>query len=94
MQDFADKRGIELQKVPPYHPSSNPVENFMRPLGKAFKVGYQNKEPESQTLKSVLDTYRQTPHPQTNLPPASVLFRDGMKTSFPRKPISEEELLN
>ena len=57
----------------------------MRPLGKAMKIGYQNKESESETLKSALDTYRQTPHPQTHLPPASVLFRDGMKTSFPRR---------
>ena len=93
MQDFANKRDIELQKVPPYHPSSNPVENFMRPLGKAMKVGFQNKEPESKTLKSVLDTYRQTPHPQTKLPPASILFRDGMKTSFPRKTVLEEDIL-
>ena len=76
MHDFAAKRNIELQKVPPYHPSSNPVENFMRPLGKAMKIGYQNNESESKTLKSAIDTYRQTPHPQTHLPPASMLFRE------------------
>lgn len=59
-----------------------------------MKIGYQNKESESETLKSALDTYRQTPHPQTHLPPASVLFRDGMKTSFPRKTISQKEIQN
>ena len=36
-----------------------------------------------------LRTYRQTPHPATDIPPANMLFRDGFKTHFPKKSSSE-----
>ena len=85
MAGFANGRGIEIQTAPPNHPSSNPVENFMRPLGKAMKIGYQNKELDSKTLQHALRSYRSTPHPQTGIPPASAMFRDGMKTNLPRQ---------
>ncbi len=41
MQKFAASRSIELRHTPPLHPSSNPLETFMRPLGKAMKIGHQ-----------------------------------------------------
>ena len=38
MTDFAKENGVTLQKTPPFYPSANPVETFMRPLGKAMKI--------------------------------------------------------
>ena len=64
----------------------------MKPLGKAMKIGYANKIGESETLRHALDTYRQTPHPATGIPPASILFRDGTKTCFPRRTFTEKEV--
>ena len=43
METFADQRGVSLQKIPPLHPSSNPAEAFMRPLGKAMKIAHESK---------------------------------------------------
>ena len=94
MQEFADQRDIQMETVPPYHPSSNPVETFMRPLGKSLKIGNINKESEQVTLQKLLDSYRQTPHPATGISPASMMFRDGMKLGFPRKTVNEEDVMN
>ena len=92
MKDFADKHNMNLQLNPPYHPSSNPVESFMRPIGKAMKIGQQLKRNETETLDEVLDHYRQTPHPVTKVSPAAMLFRDGMKTKFPRQKASLKQI--
>ena len=94
MSRFATQRGIEIQTAPPHHPSSNPVENFMRPLGKAMKIGFQNKGAETKTLQDAISSYRNTPHPQTGIPPASMFFRDGMRTNFPTKPVSNEQIMD
>lgn len=90
MQTFADRRSINLQKTPPLHPSSNPVETFMKPLGKAMKIGHKNKTPENQIISNLLENYRDTPHPSTGLPPNAMLFRDQPQTQFPRRKISDD----
>ena len=82
MQKFAASRSIELRHTPPLHSSSNPVETFMRPLGKA----------DNKTLKRTMNNYRQTPHPATGIPPAAMLFRDGQHLEFPRRCATEEEV--
>ena len=92
MKEFANSRDIQLETSAPYHPSSNPAETFMKTLGKATKIGFRNKEREADTIQSALKTYRQTPHPATNIPPASMLFRDGVRSGFPRAAFSEEEI--
>ena len=92
MKDFAEDRDIELQFNTPHHPSSNPVENFMRPLGKAMKIGRQQGHNEEKTLQATLSSYRQTPHPSTNISPAAFLFRDGMKTDMPRISASDNDI--
>ena len=58
-----------------------------------MKIGFQNKETEKKTLQEAISSYRNTPHPQTGIPPASMLFRDGMQTNFPRKPVSKEQIM-
>ena len=92
MEVFTKNRDIEHQTTAPYHPSSNPAENFMRPLGKAMKIGYNMGEKEATTLKDMLKAYQQTPHPSTGIAPAAMLFRDGLKASFPRQSVSDQDV--
>ena len=42
METFAKTRDIEFQKIPPLHPSINPVEIFMKPLEKTMKTTKQS----------------------------------------------------
>ena len=92
MTAFAGKRGIKLEKTPPYHPSANPVESFMRPLGKAMKIAHHSSIPEKEALNTLLGNYRDTPHPATGLPPSAMIFRDAVNTSFPRQPVSDDAI--
>ena len=55
MTKFGNENDIELQKTPPLHPSSNPAETLMRPLGKAMKIAHINKYPEKDNLGQLLD---------------------------------------
>ena len=64
----------------------------MRPLGKGMKVGRKEGIPEKETLRDVLRSYRQTPHPATGLPPASMLFRDGYRGDFPRQDVTDADI--
>lgn len=92
MSQFAAKRNIELQKIPPLHPSANPAECFMRPLGKAMKIAHYNKAPESEALQKLLTNYRDTPHPATGVSPSAMMFRDGQSSQFPRKTATNIEI--
>ena len=89
MDRFASQRGVTLQKIPPLHPSSNPAETFMRPLGKAMKIAHESNSGEKEALRSLLSNYRNTPHTTTGISPSSMLFRDGERSIFPRVKVSE-----
>ena len=84
MDNFAEKRGIHLQKIPPLHPQSNPAETFMRPLGKTMKIAHSTGMREDEALRMLLKNYRDTPHSSTGISPSSMLFRDGERSVFPR----------
>ena len=92
MKKFAEKHDMELQLNTPYHPSSNPVETFMRSLGKSMKIGKEIGRSETDSLKECIEGYRQTPHIQTKIAPAAMLFRDGMKSKFPRTRVSSQKI--
>ena len=92
MHHFAANKSIKLQMAPPLHPSSNPVETFMRPLGKAMKIAHQTGSPEREALESALNSYRHTPHPATGIPPAAMMFRDGQRYDLPRTYATEEDV--
>ena len=93
MIEFTAQSNIELQKIVLLHPSSNPVETFMRPLGKAMKIAHMNKENENDALELLLNNYRDTPHSATGLTPASMLFRDDKRSSFPRKSVRTKGII-
>ena len=92
MDMFTSGRDIQQQKTPPLHPSSNPAETFMRPLGKTMKIAHNQHVPEKQALEQLLCNYRDTPHPATGITPANMLFRDGYRTTFPRTSISDDQV--
>ena len=90
MKQFAEKRNIQLQNTPPYHPSANPVESFMKPIGKTMKIANHQNIAEKEALDILMRNYRDTPHPATGVPPAAMLFRDSINSSFPRRVVSDE----
>ena len=92
MDEFAERRNITLQKIPPLHPSSNPVETFMRPLGKTMKIAHATKSSEKESLNALLKNYRNTPHPATGIAPSAMLFRDGEQNVFPRQSVTDQEV--
>ena len=92
MDKFAEKRDITLKKTPPLHPQSNPVETLMKPLGKTMKIAVQNKTRKDVVLAKFLSNYRDTPNPATNIAPGARLFRDGYRSTFPRKQVTDEEI--
>ena len=92
MEAFAEKRSINLCKTPPLHPSANPSETFMKPLGKAIKIAVRNKTPPEKAIKDLLESYRDTPHPATGVPPNSMIFRDHHQTQFPRRTMSDQKI--
>ena len=47
---------------------------------------------ETDTLQAFLQTYRDTPHIATGVAPGNMLFRDGYRSNFPRRPLSEKEI--
>ena len=91
--EFAAQNNVELQNIAPLHPSSNPVETFMRPLGKAIKIAHMNKEIKKDTLELIMNNYRDTSHPATGLTPASLLFRDDKHSIFPTKSVRTKDII-
>ena len=90
MKEYAEAHGIDTQFSAPYCPSQNPSETFMKTIGKSMKVSKHDRASEEKAIRDTLKTYRQTPHPATGIPPANFIFRDGVKTEFPRKPSSSQ----
>ena len=72
---FSQEHGIQHRKTYPYHPQGNPVENFMRPLGKAMKAAHNEKSNKKKALNDMLSSYRATPHPSTGIAPGDMMFR-------------------
>ena len=93
MGNFCQSRSINMEKIPPLHPSANPAETFMKTVGKAMKISSQNKNSESEVLTQLLSNYRDTPHPATGITPNDMMFRDSPQSIFPRRSISEQHIV-
>ena len=76
----------------PYHPQGNPCETFMKPLGKALKAAFFNRDCAQQAVDDLLQAYRSTPHPATGVPPGDMLFRHGYRSDFPRTTVTDSEV--
>ena len=84
-KEFSNNRGIRHDLSFPYHPQANPVECFMKPLGKAMKTAHFNGNNKNDALKDFLSTYRATPHTNTGISPGDVMFRHGYAMDFPKQ---------
>ena len=89
---FSADNGIKHIKTHPYHPAGNPVENFMRPVGKCRKAAHHQRANKTHALNNMLASYRATPHPATGIAPGNIMFRSGYKKDFPRCSASETEV--
>ena len=92
MRQYNESHGIAAHFSTPYTPSQNPAETFMKTVRKAMKIANHSRENETKALRDALITYRQTPHIGTGIPPSNIVFRDGIKTEFPRKSATQSEL--
>ena len=80
--EFSRQRGVKHEKSFPYHPQANPVECFMKPLGKSMKIAYHNDQDSEEALNEFLAAYRATPHSSTGIAPGYILFRHGYGRDF------------
>ena len=64
----------------------------MKPLGKALKTSNFNKEQAYKDVKNAFKTYRWIPHPNTDIHPADMMFRDGIRGGFPIKRSSDIQM--
>ena len=89
---YMKEKGIEGDPSYPYRPQSNPVETWMKPLGKCLKIAIKNNCNKEKAIRELLLAYRTTPHPATGLSPGEMLFRHGYRGPFPnRKTCSTQE---
>ena len=89
---YSGSKGIEHVESYPYHPQGNPCETFMKPLGKALKAAYYNRDSAQLALDELLMAYRSTPHPATKSTPGDLLFRHGYRSDFPKTAGNAEEV--
>ena len=92
MAKFEKNRNIEQVKTPPRHPAANNVENVMKPLGRAMKVGNMQNLPEQETLNAFLTSCRDTPHVPTGVPLPICLFGMVIETTYPTNRLQTTKL--
>ena len=89
---YSSNKGIQQVLSYPYHPQGNPCETFMKPLGKALKAAYYNRDSAQQAIDEMLKSYRSTPHPATGVAPGGIIFRHGYQADFPRTICTDKEI--
>ena len=94
MERFCQSRNIQMQKIPPLHPSANPAETFMKSVGKTMKISHRNTISEKEALDRLLSNYRDSPHPATGIPPNDMFFRHPPQTVFPRRNVHNDTVEN
>ena len=90
--NYSAENGIQHIKTYPYHPSGNPVENFMRPLGKSMKAAHNSRGDKKESLNQMLSSYRATPHPSNGIAPDNIMLRSGYQKDFPRIKVDESTI--
>ena len=80
LKSFANKRNIGLQKTPLNHPSSNPVETYMKLVRK------------NRTLAQLPGNNFSTPRPDIRIALSAMVSRNGQSVLLPRVSATEEEV--
>ena len=81
--DYCKSKAIIHHKIYPYISQANPVETFIKSLGKAIKIANHKKQDTETALNNLLSYYCTTPHPATGAKPAVLLFRIPYHQDFP-----------
>ena len=91
-QQYMEQLGVRRDLSYAYRPQSNPVETWMKPLGKCLRIATRHHRDKEAAIRELLLAYRTTPHPATGLSPGEMLFRHGFRGAYPnRKTCTEEE---
>ena len=90
-QSYMESRGIIKDLSYAYRPQSNPVETWMKPLGKCLKIANRNQQNKESAIRELLLAYRTTPHPATGLSPGEMLFRHGYRGAYPNRKMCSNE---
>ena len=91
--EFSRQRGVKHEKSFPYHPQPNPVECFMKPLGKSMKIAHHNDQNTEEALNEFLAAYRATPHSSTGIAPGDILFRHGYGNHFQKTNTPDDDTI-
>jgi len=92
-KQFSESNDIAHHTIYPHHPQANPVETFMKPIGKTMKIAEFEKNNKQQALNQLLSAYRSTPHPATGVPPAELLFREDYRQNIPKVPHNSKDTI-
>ena len=90
-EEYLVAKGIVHEKTHPYHQNANPVEAFMKSLGKAVKIADHQGRNMKEALNEFLAAYRASPNSATNVSPGDFLFRHGYGSEMPRVRIPQED---
>ena len=83
-EEFLSKNGIEHRTSPPLWPQANgEVERQNRTLLKVLKIAQVEGKRWKDELNKILLAYRTTPHSNTGMTPASLMFGRELKTKLP-----------
>ena len=71
----------------------NPVETFMKPLGKAMKIAHYEHQNKETALNHLLASYPAIPHIATSQAPGDSIFQHGYQLNFPTgKPLTSNHI--
>lgn len=87
LEQFFKKLGIRHQRITPLWPQANAqVESFMKPLMKAIRTAYLEKQDWKKRLQNFLFSYRNTPHCTTGISPSTMMFNRITNFTIPSMP--------
>ena len=92
-KQYSDSKDIKHNKVYPYYPLANPVETFMKPLGKAMKIAHYEHQNKETALNQLLASYQATPHIATSQAQGNLIFQLDYQHNFPiAKPLTPNHI--
>ena len=84
VQNYLKSNRFYHQKITPRWPRANgEVERFMEPLSKIIKDAYIERTDWENSVHQFLYSYRNTPHPVTQVPPAELMFSRKLRYTIP-----------
>ena len=84
---FESEAGFKHKKVTPRHPKvQGQVEAFNKLINKTAAIAYETGQDLHEATYDMLQGYRQTPHPATNVTPYQLLMNRQVRTKLDHFP--------